>query len=181
MLFTSYGLKKTSIDDIVNACNIGKGTFYRFFQSKEELYFTILEKEEEFRTKLIEEMLLTDNKPKEAFKTFLKNVFEYISDNQFLSRVIDGEDVDILFRKLPKERLENHFKKDEEIVTLIIAKWKNLDVLKEENPVILTGILQSLFYLFTFKDKLGKNFPLIIDRLIDFIVEGIFNKNDPFK
>ncbi|HLO13158.1 MAG TPA: TetR/AcrR family transcriptional regulator, partial [Pseudoneobacillus sp.] len=45
-LFIELGLKKTSIDDIVQACDIGKGSFYKFYTSKEELFFEIMKKEE---------------------------------------------------------------------------------------------------------------------------------------
>ena len=37
-LFTTQGLRKTSLDDLVAPAGIAKSTFYRFFGSKEELY-----------------------------------------------------------------------------------------------------------------------------------------------
>src|SRR5690625_6936170 len=46
-LFRRYGFKKTTITDITKEVGIAQGTFYHFFKSKELLYFTILEKEEE--------------------------------------------------------------------------------------------------------------------------------------
>ena len=45
-LFEKYGLQKTTIDDIVSATHISKGSFYLFYQSKEELYFDVLEEVE---------------------------------------------------------------------------------------------------------------------------------------
>ncbi|MGB9202198.1 TetR/AcrR family transcriptional regulator, partial [Methanobacterium sp.] len=46
ILFSKYGLKKTSITELTNIAGIAQGTFYNFFESKEELYFEILEQEE---------------------------------------------------------------------------------------------------------------------------------------
>ncbi len=60
-LFSSYGLKKTSISDITRAAGIAQGSFYNFFDSKEELYFEILEAEEQ----TMKEKLLNDLKPLE--------------------------------------------------------------------------------------------------------------------
>jgi TetR/AcrR family transcriptional repressor of nem operon len=37
-LFMKKGLGETSIDDIVNEAHIGKGTFYRYFKDKNELF-----------------------------------------------------------------------------------------------------------------------------------------------
>ena len=40
-LFVSFGIKKVSIDEIVQATGIAKGSFYSFYQSKEHLYMDI--------------------------------------------------------------------------------------------------------------------------------------------
>ena len=41
-LFALHGLKKTSVDDLVQAVGISKGAFYLFYASKEELLLEIL-------------------------------------------------------------------------------------------------------------------------------------------
>jgi AcrR family transcriptional regulator len=38
VLFVKKGLGETSIDDIVNEARIGKGTFYRYFKDKDDLF-----------------------------------------------------------------------------------------------------------------------------------------------
>lgn len=38
-LFINKGLGETSIDDIVNKASIGKGTFYKYFKDKDDLFF----------------------------------------------------------------------------------------------------------------------------------------------
>ena len=40
-LFVSFGIKKVSIYEIVQATGIAKGSFYSFYQSKEHLYMDI--------------------------------------------------------------------------------------------------------------------------------------------
>lgn len=40
-LFAAYGIKKVSIDEIVRAAGIAKGSFYTFYASKEHLYMEI--------------------------------------------------------------------------------------------------------------------------------------------
>ena len=40
-VFVSFGIKKVSIDEIVQATCIAKGSFYSFYQSKEHLYMDI--------------------------------------------------------------------------------------------------------------------------------------------
>jgi AcrR family transcriptional regulator len=46
-LFTRYGLRKTTMADLTGPVDIAPSTFYQFFDSKEELYIKILEREGE--------------------------------------------------------------------------------------------------------------------------------------
>ncbi len=55
-IFIKYGLAKTSIDEIIRECGIAKGTFYKFFNSKEELYYEILINEVEIREEVLNEL-----------------------------------------------------------------------------------------------------------------------------
>ena len=42
-LFTRISFAKTSVADIAKACGLGKGTIYLHFQSKDEIFFSIIE------------------------------------------------------------------------------------------------------------------------------------------
>lgn len=173
-LFTIYGLKKTSIDDIVKSCVIAKGTFYSFFKSKEELYFEILEREESFREELILKMLQSNKSPKESFKEFLKECLIYVENNEFLKSLNERKELDLLLRKLPKEKIEEHFYKDKTSGLAFIEKWQKEGILIEENPEVIIGILRSLFILVYSKEEIGEHiYSPVIDRLIDIIAEGI--------
>ncbi|MUM34776.1 helix-turn-helix domain-containing protein, partial [Mycolicibacterium sp. CBMA 361] len=41
-LFATQGLKKTSLDELVQPVGIAKGSFYAFFDSKESLYLEVM-------------------------------------------------------------------------------------------------------------------------------------------
>lgn len=41
--FSKYGYDKTRMDDIAESANLGKGTLYLYFKSKEELFYAISE------------------------------------------------------------------------------------------------------------------------------------------
>jgi len=44
-LFTAKGFEQTAISDIVHEINISQGTFYYYFDSKEDVFIAVLEKE----------------------------------------------------------------------------------------------------------------------------------------
>ena len=56
-LFSRYGLKKTTVEEIARAAGIAKGSFYIFFSNKEELFIEIMEDlEQELRSSLYERL-----------------------------------------------------------------------------------------------------------------------------
>ncbi len=55
-IFYTKGFEKATIDDIVNLANCGKGTFYRYFQSKDVLFDEL---EKRFRNTMMVELQKT--------------------------------------------------------------------------------------------------------------------------
>ena len=43
MAFTDYETEKTSVEQLTKAVGIAKGSFYKFYESKEMLFFAVLE------------------------------------------------------------------------------------------------------------------------------------------
>jgi AcrR family transcriptional regulator len=44
-IFSKYGFKKTTLDDIANAVRKGKSSLYYYFESKEDLFQAVIMKE----------------------------------------------------------------------------------------------------------------------------------------
>ncbi len=121
-LFTLYGIKKVTVDDLAKAAGIAKGSFYAFYTNKEHLYMDILgnlqKKLWENRNGFLEEnRSLT---PKELTKQVVLWLFSQLQKYPLLLQY-DGETTDYLFRKLPKEVMEAHTKED----------GKELEILQE--------------------------------------------------
>src|SRR5437667_11464155 len=41
-IFARHDYHEVQMDDVVEACGVGKGTLYRYFPSKQELYFAVM-------------------------------------------------------------------------------------------------------------------------------------------
>jgi AcrR family transcriptional regulator len=46
-LFSTYGIKKTSVEELASAAGISKGAFYLFYESKEALFMDVMEQTEQ--------------------------------------------------------------------------------------------------------------------------------------
>ena len=86
--FLRYGLKKTTIDDLVKPVGIAKASFYLFFDSKEALYMDIFLAEiPEMMQRLMACSFLKTDDTREALILMMKGIAHEMESNE-LSRVI---------------------------------------------------------------------------------------------
>ena len=106
-LFIRHGLRKVTVDDLVNSAGIAKGSFYAFYKSKEHLYTEILFA---IQNKVLADAatFLTKNKhlkPRELVKKLTIWSFDEMERYPILLQQ-DLELMAYLVRKLPKEILD---------------------------------------------------------------------------
>ena len=174
--FGTYGLKKTNIEDITNAVGIAKGSFYSFYNSKEELFLDVLGHTEEEIIKNVSHLLKKMKKdPKRIFKEFLLFHINAPKENPIIQQIANKNVRDYLLRKLhnnPKleQKLQTY-----EYLPLLIEMWQKQGLVINKDPEILAGILKSIFTIGLddeTKEYIGKEkFPKIIENLINIIVE----------
>jgi AcrR family transcriptional regulator len=79
MVFCKKGFSNASIQEIADCADIGKGTIYEYFKSKEELFILVMEYNHNEYVKRLEEYLLgihTFEKKLEAFFLYNQEVIE---------------------------------------------------------------------------------------------------------
>lgn len=105
-LFTAYGIKKVTIDDLVEAVGIAKASFYKFYESKEYLYLDIVQG---IQKKIFTELnsILNSNvdlpakkRVRQTFDVMYKMMLRYPILTQ-----IDMNTSKLIARKVSKERL----------------------------------------------------------------------------
>lgn len=170
-----YGLKKTTIKDITEAAGIAQGSFYKFFDSKEEFYFEILELEEQkIREELSQKLDFVENNPGPGIKKLLLEAYELLEENDLLKDLLSGNSYDVLVRKLPEKKIEEHIEMDFAEITPLIQEWQDEGILKEVKPEAITGLLHALFLITLHKDEIGESiYNDTFDLLIDLIVDGL--------
>jgi AcrR family transcriptional regulator len=173
-LFIKYGLAKTSIDDIVQASGIAKGSFYKFFSSKEELFYVILQSQEEISNRLIGGHLQEDLPPKELIASFLHMAYQMADDNPLLQQWFQEPDRERILRKVPQHLKADYTEGYTEKGIVFAQALIDRGVLKELDPEVANGILKAILMLRLNKDELGKDlFPQIMDEIIDYVAEGL--------
>jgi AcrR family transcriptional regulator len=173
-LFIQHGLSKTSIDDLVQACGIGKGSFYKFYSSKEELFYVIINNQEEIRNRLIVEHLRENLPPKELLSSFFHLALQLADENPLLQQWFQEGEAERITRKLPRHLIEEFSQDNVNKGILFVQTLIQRGVLREEDPEVIVGVTQAILMLRLFKEKLGNDlFPKIMDLIIDYIAEGL--------
>ncbi|WP_308634421.1 TetR/AcrR family transcriptional regulator [Paenibacillus silvisoli] len=173
-LFCAYGVKKTSISDLTHAAGIAQGTFYSFYSTKEELFFDILEQEEdEVKRAFLEAPVASGNNPKHAISELLIQTFNRIEDNPIFKRLFADDEMENLMRKLPDHKLEAHLRKDNDMLLPVIEKWKRDGVFLSVDSNIVAGVLRSLFLLATQRKQIGAAYHATVSFLIEAVVEQL--------
>ena len=176
--FSIYGIKKTSITELTKAAGIAQGTFYTFFNSKEELYFEILELEEtRIEKEFVNKILKSSPSSKEAIRRTIKGTFELLEKNPFLRRIYDSQDYELMVRKLPAEKLENHQKNDTVRVLDIMMNVQQKDELIDAPPEVVSGLLRGIILSFLHKEEIGPEvYPEVVALMADIVADGLVKK-----
>lgn len=180
-LFTVFGLKKTSVADLTTAVGVAQGTFYLFYPSKEELYFELLEEEEQAVRRYLSAAYLQTDSPmtRERFRRFLRESLRMLEENAFLQQLYDEELVESLFRKLPPETLERHYGDDYDELYPFLAEGQRQGWMRNGSPDAMVSLIRS-FVLFSLqKKRIGEaHYEQTMGLLIELMAEGLIIEAD---
>lgn len=86
-LIHNKGYEQTSLKDIMATCEIGKGQFYHYFKSKEDLGLQVLDYVfEKWKTKLFDGILLSTLSPNDK----IKQMYEWVTTIQNKTDLTNG-------------------------------------------------------------------------------------------
>jgi len=160
----TIGMKKTTIDQLADEAGISKGAFYRFYDSKESLFFEVLEDEHTELYNAALQVLTTQTDlpaPKRAAKAILKifTIMEKRSLMDFFSN-----DMPSILRKVPPEILQEHYHSDDvHIKDIITQSGLKLTVSSEVASAAIRGLMLTLLY----RKDIGEHYHSVLTILVE--------------
>lgn len=152
---THFGVKGTTVDELVKRVQIPKGTFYLFYASKEELLFrALLDLHEQMEMELEKRLdSLTDIRDVEAVTDALLDLFKLAEQSGLLRMMTTGE-LELIYRKLPTEVFQAHLAEDfdamEDIFILLEIPLENID--------LYAAAFRGLFVTMLYKREVGEQY-----------------------
>ncbi len=171
---TSYGVRRTNVEDLTRAVGISKGAFYLFYESKEELFFEVLGRfEDEYHAELLEVAVQPGVSPWRQVQDFLKRAFSVWRTNPLFTH-FGQEEYEHLVRKLPEEKIRSNLHKDQIFVGRLLDQWSDHGVVVDCSPDMFLGLMRALFFISLHEQDLGQDMsPAVIDFFIDVISQRI--------
>ena len=166
--WSKYGYKKTNIDELCSKSGIAKGSFYTFFDSKEKLFFEVLNGIQNRLISSVDE-ILSNMPPKEGFAKALKMLYRLYDKNPFLYSPTNTDYITLL-NKIPKEMLSQlEYSNVQSFYSLIERHNLKLKIEKEKAFGVCNALLSSLLL----KEDIGFDYIEVFDFMVDNLVEHI--------
>ena len=171
-----YGVRKTTVDQMVAMADISKGSFYNFYSSKEILFFVVLE---EYQIDIMNH--LTGRLGQEAqidTNQFAELLYDFYQDfcHSFVYTIFKNHEMELLIRKLPKEVITNHHLIDDRMIEKIVSRINIKETISVE---IVSALFRTIAMSILHIEEIGEQqFDTILKLLIQGVVEQITKEDN---
>lgn len=181
-LFTTVGLRKTTLDELMAPTGVAKSSFYLFFDSKEALYLELmLRQTAEVKRRVVDEALLAGSDTRDGLRRFLHATLHELAVNPLWSRLTSHpEELRAVAGKLDPARVTALADNPVTAVSEFVADRRRAGDLVDVDPAVIIGVLQTVLLVPMFADRLGDPAlrPKIIDLLVDIVAAGLTTQGE---
>lgn len=164
-----YGVRRTTVDEIVKRVNIPKGTFYLFYQSKELLLFEVIqEQQKNISSELYQAFFDIANTELSAEK-LTDMIFEFYKkiEKMLVLKLLDAGEIEVLARKLPREIVDEHLQNDTDMIEKMLALFH---VKKDVDIKVISAAFHAIYYATLHKEEIGEE---QYDKALRVLIYGI--------
>lgn len=174
-LFSVFGVRKTTVDEIAVKARIAKGTIYNHFSSKEEIYEEIARRESIAVLDRMKESVAEGKTSRECLKKMLMSKI-YTFKEKFLFYKIEQDTFEDMLPTLMEIR-DNFLREEEKLVrSIIVSGIESGEIDKVDFLEQLTGIvilsMKELNRPWVFEKSLDE-VSGVAGKLVDVLFDGI--------
>ena len=159
----TIGMRRTSVEQLTNAVGISKGSFYKFFPTKELLFFAVLEDihAECFAAAQASLRETAAQSPASRAAEAILAACRWLSETQAL--VFVENDAEFLLRRLPSEIKAAHYHDDE---THIRALLDGGGLQPKGGIALAAAAIRGLILTVSHQEQIGALYPQVLDILV---------------
>ena len=159
----TIGMRKTSVEQLTEAVGISKGSFYKFFDSKELLFFVVLEDIHTECFAAARKSLMESAHLAAADRTAaaILAACRWLSETQAF--VFIENDAEFLLRRLPEEVKTAHYHDDE---THIRALLEESGLQPRGGMALAAATVRGLILTVSHQEQIGALYPQVLETLV---------------
>jgi len=171
-LFAQYGFKKTTLDEIARSAHITKSSIYYYFDSKEDIFRAVLEKENRLWSQKIRGVISKANTPQEKLHAYIVTRMKHLSQLANFYSALKEEYLEhySFIERIRKKNLQEEI----EIVKAILEEGTIKGVFQVEDLELMAfaivTALKGLEYPWTMEVPMPD-----IEKRIDLLLRVLFN------
>lgn len=174
-LFSRYGVKKTTVSELTDSVGIAEGTFYRFFDSKDELYWAVLETERDRVEAEYATAVANEDGPRDEMIALLESICDEIETNPLVRASLEGNEFERMIRKMSEEELAVANQQAVAFFHEYIESWQEAGAIRDADPDLIGGMFRAVTLITLHKGAMGPAYLEIRSFLIETIVEGLLH------
>lgn len=150
-----YGVRRTTVDEIVRRVKIPKGTFYLFYRSKELLLFEVIQEQQEQVNRGLYQAVSELPREELTAEKLTDLVFGFfkMTESMLILKRLDAGEVELLVRKLPREIVEGHFQDDTDTIEKMLALFP---VKKDVDIKVVSAAFHAIYFATLHKEEIGE-------------------------
>jgi AcrR family transcriptional regulator len=173
--FPTDGLDGTAISDLTDDAGIATGTFYSFFDSKEELLATVLQREARDVYEDLQEILdAHEDDPETAIRRFLERASAAIVENPLFRRTVSRDERDRIQSALSDEEMTATRSEKLSLLVPYLEAWQERGLVEPGDPEIIGLAILYVSYLPLHRDEFGdEQYPQVRSLLFHWVATSL--------
>ena len=167
----TVGMRKTSVEELTAAVGISKGSFYKYFDSKELLFFEVLEELHSELYAVAKEALIANSSlaASERATEALLAVCRRLSQTGAM-RFIES-DAELILRRIPEAVKAGHYHDDEAHVCELLREG---GFAPKGGAELAAATVRGLILTVSHRDEIGEKYPEVLRILIRGALNELF-------
>lgn len=159
----TLGMRKTSVEQLTQAVGIAKGSFYKFYNSKELLFFAVLEDIHAEIYEVADRVLCesADPVPAERVAKAILAVCRRLSD--IGAMIFIENDANTLLSRLPEDVKVGHYHDDEAHTRELLTRY---GLMPKGGMELAAATVRGLILTVSHQDQIGTLYPQVLRTLV---------------
>ncbi len=169
---SQFGVRRTTVDELVKRVGIPKGTFYLFYKSKELLLFEVIQEQHDAINNDLAAALSVISRKAITADTLTDLIFDFFKKTEEMPilKLLDTDEVELLVRKLPKEVVEAHLQDDTDTIGQMLSMFP---VKKDVDVKAISAAFHAIYFATLHKADIGED---SYDEALKILIRGVVNQ-----